>query len=356
MKSKLLLGTIFSSIIASCANATEPSNYSLTVNLSPDDDGIYVYVMDYDSQIKIDSALVEDGVAKFSGNIVNPFYARLIADGNRLGDIIIEKTDITVTPEVRLVKSNGELYTKMNAMYGKLDALKKEFQALPNDSTSIERRKEIAGKYDQTITQTLAENANNTLGYILFVNTVSSCQSLADMDAMLQQYPQFTNSLRVKSYRDNLIKKEETSVGKKYKDFAITFEGKTQKLSDFVSPDHYTLVDFWASWCGPCIRETKTLKDLYKKYNGKGLKVLGVAVWDDPENTKMAIAKHELPWPSILNAQTIPTDLYGISGIPCIILIAPDGTIVSRDKQGQDLINDVDAAMSTLNPEEEEAN
>ena len=81
--------------------------------------------------------------------------------------------------------------------------------------------------------------------------------------------------------------------------------------------------------------------------------MLGVAVWDEPENTKKAIAKHELPWHSIINAQTIPTDLYGISGIPCIILIAPDGTIVSRDKQGAELIKDVDAAMSTLISEEE---
>lgn len=353
MKSKLIFGTILSGIVASCANATEPTNYSLTVRMTTDDDGIYVYMMDYDTSAKIDSALVENGIAKISGNIANPFYARLIADGNRLGDLIIEKTDITISPEERKIESNGELYTKMKDMNAQLTSLQAEYRALPNDSTSIIRAQEIAKQYDKIITTTLAENASNPLGYILFVNTVSSLQSLAEMDQMLGQYPQFANSRRVKSFRDNLIKKEETSVGQKYKDFTITFEGKTEKLSDYVGGENYTLVDFWASWCGPCIRETKTIKELYKKYNGKGLKVLGVAVWDEPENTKKAIAKHELPWHSIINAQTIPTDLYGISGIPCIILIAPDGTIVSRDKQGAELIKDVDAAMSTLISEEE---
>ena len=108
----------------------------------------------------------------------------------------------------------------------------------------------------------------------------------------------------------------------------------------------YVLVDFWASWCGPCIREIAVLKDLYKEYGPQGLKVLGVAVWDEPANTKKAIETHQIPWECIINAQTIPTDLYGISGIPCIILFAPYGTIVSRDKQDDALRADVAAAMT----------
>lgn len=108
------------------------------------------------------------------------------------------------------------------------------------------------------------------------------------------------------------------------------------------------MVDFWASWCGPCIRETKVLKEIYEEYGSKGLDVLGVAVWDEPANTLKAIEQHQLPWPQIINAQTIPTDLYGIAGIPCIILFDPEGNIVSRDKQDDDLRADVAAAMAKV--------
>ena len=105
------------------------------------------------------------------------------------------------------------------------------------------------------------------------------------------------------------------------------------------------LLDFWASWCGPCRRETAVIKDLLKEYGPKGLDVVGVAVWDEPDNTRKAIEELALPWPQILNAQSVPTELYGIAGIPTIIIIDPDGKIVSRDKQDEELRADVAACF-----------
>lgn len=82
-----------------------------------------------------------------------------------------------------------------------------------------------------------------------------------------------------------------------------------------------------------------------KEYGPKGLEVIGVAIWDEPENTLRGIKDHELPWRNIINAQNIPTDIYGIRGIPCIILFGPDGTILSRDKQDEELNADVAKAI-----------
>ncbi len=348
MNNTLFFGSIMALAAASCANATQPANCTLSVNLSPDDDGIYVYLTDYDSGAKVDSALVDNGVAKFNKSVTTPYYARLLVEGQRIGDIFIEPAKINVTPAERKFESNGSLNSSLEEMQNKLGAIVTEFRALPQDSTSAERAEILSKRYDAILDSTMTANIDNALGYLLFISNAQN-YDLAELDAALAKYPKFKDSQRVKSIRQHLVVKDETSVGHKYKDFAITNDGKTQKLSDFLGNDHYTLVDFWASWCGPCIREISVIKKLYEKYNGKGLNFLGVAVWDEPQNTLKAIEDHQIPWDVIVNAQTIPTDLYGISGIPCIILIAPDGTIVSRDQQDEDLVRDVEQAMSEFN-------
>ena len=109
-----------------------------------------------------------------------------------------------------------------------------------------------------------------------------------------------------------------------------------------------TLVDFWASWCGPCRRAIPDIKSLYEKYNGKGMSFLGVAVWDEPADTRGAIIELQIPWPVIVGNQKLeePTNLYGIMGIPHIIVFGPDGIILSRGLDGKELIAKVDEIMA----------
>lgn len=191
----------------------------------------------------------------------------------------------------------------------------------------------------------MVENANNPIGLYLFIQQMYE-MDMTKLNAALEQYPQFKSSTRVNNYIAAMKQKELTSPGHKYLDFEVTYEGKTSKLSDYVKPGKFTIVDFWASWCGPCMRQAVVLKEIYAEYHEQGVEIVGVAVWDEPHNTLEAIKTKELPWQNILNAQTIPTDLYGISGIPCIIIIGPDGTILSRDKQGDELKADLRKALA----------
>ena len=144
--------------------------------------------------------------------------------------------------------------------------------------------------------------------------------------------------------------KQATAEGKMFTDFTVVQDpadslGSKVSLSDFVGKGKYVLVDFWASWCGPCKAEIPNIAAVYEKYKGEDFDVLSIAVWDDPADTKVSAKEHGVVWNQIINAQQVPTDLYGIEGIPHIILFGPDGTILKRNLRGEDIGSAVAEAL-----------
>lgn len=111
------------------------------------------------------------------------------------------------------------------------------------------------------------------------------------------------------------------------------------KFSDYVGNGKYVLVDFWSPWCGPCRREMPNIKQVYDKYKGDDFNVLSIAVWERQPVTVTieTAAKLEMTWDQINNAQSIPTELYGVEAIPHIMLIGPDGTILKRGLHGAEI-------------------
>ena len=324
--------------LTACAGAAaSDGGYTLTLPLSPEDDDATVFIVNYDNGAKIDSVTVEDGRAVFKGSVDEPVMARLTMDGQRMGTFILENGDLTMVPQKGI---SSPLNDKLTAIQQELSAIVQQYRALPDDSASMARGAELEKQYNDIVEKTIVENAGNPVGYYFFMNKAYE-YSLPELKDALEKYPAFKKYERVNKLVEAAENKARTQPGNKFVDFEIANDSTVQRLSDYVGKGKYVLVDFWASWCGPCIRETKVIKEILQEYGPKGLQVLGVAVWDEPQNTLDAIEKHQLPWPQILNAQTVPTDLYGISGIPCIILFGPDGTIISRDKQDAELKADV---------------
>lgn len=337
MKLKMLLMSAAVALTACAGAAASDGGYTLTLPLSPEDVDATVFIVNYDNGAKIDSVTVEDGRAVFKGSVDEPVMARLTMDGQRMGTFILENGDLTMVPQKGI---SSPLNDKLTAIQQELSAIVQQYRALPDDSASMARGAELEKQYNDIVEKTIVENAGNPVGYYFFMNKAYE-YSLPELKDALEKYPAFKKYERVNKLVEAAENKARTQPGNKFVDFEIANDSTVQRLSDYVGKGKYVLVDFWASWCGPCIRETKVIKEILQEYGPKGLQVLGVAVWDEPQNTLDAIEKHQLPWPQILNAQTVPTDLYGISGIPCIILFGPDGTIISRDKQDAELKADV---------------
>jgi thiol-disulfide isomerase/thioredoxin len=105
------------------------------------------------------------------------------------------------------------------------------------------------------------------------------------------------------------------------------------------------LIDFWATWCGPCLEEVPRLKTLYEKYHGKGFEIVGISVDEGEDLTvlKKALEKHQFPWMILADekrdeaGQMTMTSRFAISTVPRCILVGRDGKVISVEARGEKL-------------------
>jgi thiol-disulfide isomerase/thioredoxin len=121
---------------------------------------------------------------------------------------------------------------------------------------------------------------------------------------------------------------------------------QTVRLSDFAGKGKYTLLDFWASWCGPCKAAMPEIKRLNDTWSGKGLEVVGVVVSDEIENHLLAAKDLQVTWPQIFDSNSEAIHLYGIEGIPTLILLDKDGTILLRTHDKKEVIDKLQSLLA----------
>lgn len=160
-----------------------------------------------------------------------------------------------------------------------------------------------------------------------------------EIDEILSLFPEkVKQTAGGKAFLERAAAIRKTAVGAKYVDFAFNdHKGNPTKISDHIVPGKYTLLEFWASWCGPCRADIPHLKEAYQLYHPSGFNVVSISMDDDKEKWLKAINEEQMTWAQVSDLQAFKGDfskIYNFNGIPTCVLVGPDGTIVTRNMRG----------------------
>ena len=336
-------------LLAGCAGVSDVTRISGKVTVDAVDEvNVVVPEMEIDTLVPVKDGKfyveVPANPRTFGSIAAASYGVQFIPDGTEIDVVIAEESTATS-------RKSGSVQSRFSAYQEKTGAIMNDFntvaQSIVADTalTEEEREAKLDSNYNAVTTsfvdfnkQVIAENNDNVIALFALQQAAMLSEDTETQDMITLLSPALQETESVKAMKADIQTRIETGEGKMFKDFTVEdSDGKTVKFSDYVGKGKYVLVDFWASWCGPCKAEIPNIRNIYDKYHRKGLEVLSVAVWDQPQATKDTAKVYGVKWDQIINAQQVPTELYGIQGIPHIILFGPDGTILKRNLRGEEI-------------------
>ena len=348
---KLLLSIVAASMTLAACNAQSGYKVTGTVEGMPDGKAIIATVngSSLDTLAKAD---VKNGSFEFTGNVSEPTGAYIMVIGQR-GAIpfMLENANITVNAGQAGLTVTGSEGQKIYDQFMAINAtaqqeamkLQQEYQAANGDQAKIQAIQEAYAKLmtDAQAKETELIKANPDSYVSTFV--IVSGMGQMEYEQLKERYnllgEKAKASAQGKAIAAQIAKLESTAIGQIAPNFTITTpEGESISLYDIKGK--VKLVDFWASWCGPCRGENPHVVEIYKEYHPKGLEIFGVSLDNNKEAWVKAIADDGLVWKhgsDLKGWQSAPAKLYSVTGIPHTILLDENNKIIAKNLRGDEL-------------------
>lgn len=353
---KIFLGILASLALISCNDKTA-FRINGTIEGVKVDNATYVYLAEFDGTYKtttrVDSTIVWDGKFSLMGRQAEPIVGIVeIPNKNISTWVVIEPGNIKVLIDSIDAIGSTVSGTDLNDKYAELSKQEKEinkqlkplYSKIKAETDIAEKRKlmfeaeELEVKYKESLSSFLNENLTNGLGATLFARNYYMFGE-EELKNMLSQIPaSYQEAERYVTIKSNMALQANTNKGNKFIDIkGVSPEGEEVALSDYAGKGKVVLVDFWASWCPPCIMDMPFLVDAYAKYKGKGFEIVGVSIDHENDKWKSRIEELNITWPQVSDLKGWKSELskpYAVSSIPHTVLIDKDGTIIDKKISG----------------------
>ncbi len=354
MRNVLLIVFLFG--IFAC---TQTPSYKVNVKLDSAEGIAYMSQHVKGEWVKLDSAMIENGVCTFNGVVKNPeiFYLSVSTKNEKL-PFFVENSDISITGKVdslTIAKVTGStVHNEYQNLQDKLDEQDKQGMAFFEQSKEAEKAGE---KVKADSLMTLAENIFDSIDdqqkdYIkanpaswispYLLSRVFYGMEADELDGYLLGFdPALDSVTTIVSMKERVAKLKIVAIGQTAPDFVMNDEsGNPVNLSDIYSKNEYTLIDFWASWCGPCRRENPNVVATFNSFKSKGFGVFGVSLDADKGKWEKAIADDQLAWPHVSDLKGWKNEaaaLYSVNSIPANLLVDKTGKIIGRNLREEKL-------------------
>lgn len=295
-------------VFTACNSGNNGYTVTGTVEGAADGDTVYLETVEGRQFVKLDSAVIKDGTFTFKGTqdtAVNRYisYKAEGKDGAAI-DFFLEngKIKINLSQENNSATgtANNDAYQEIRVQINGLNKQMMTIYESMSDTTLTDEQREAKSKEMENLENSMIsaikaginKNITNPVGVLLLKQNYYY-MDVADLDPLMPQIPAaYDNDEAIVKIKSNVEKMKATAVGQKFTDFEMqTPEGKNVKLSDYVGKGKVVLVDFWASWCGPCRREMPNLVEAYAKYKNKNFEIVGVSLDQSADAWKEAIKK-----------------------------------------------------------------